>query len=562
MPRPLYRRMLLWELENVDGFREDCARAARRRWPAIFSRAAVAGGNRFRPSIVLAVLALTAASLAPVLITPFQAQEGATALGGQLQQLIDQPRWESALWGVHIVSLKDGKVLFSSNARKRFLPASSMKLLIGAAALDTFGAEFRFETPVYGEGVIDSQGRLLGNLVIAGRGDPNLEGRIYDTEHEELTPQDIPGFMAHIAGQLVDRGVKAIVGDVVADETLFLHEPHDPSWALENLLWGYSAPVSSLAAGENWFQLEVLPGEIEGSAAFIRPVPVETGLVFVNQVKTISQGREAWMGIDRNQEGSRVTLRGEIPLRHAGLKYNLAVRDAGVFAGQLLKLALAQRGITVTGEVKTRRLPALDVLEQGKISLEAGKRLQGVHREEHRLASAKTQPLSESLKIMMKVSNNLYAEMMLRNLGVRATGLGSVDTGVAVLEGFLDKIGTPRNGVSLNDGSGLSRKNLITPESVVHVLQYMDQHPHREVFLDMLPVAGRDGTLKNRMKKGPAFEQIFAKTGSIEFVNTLSGYALARNGERLAFSIMVNNAMGAQREVREAIDLICEWMTR
>ena len=479
-----------------------------------------------------------------------------------MQQLIDQAKWESALWGIHIVSLKDGRVLFSSNARKRFLPASNMKLLIGAAALDTVGPDFRFETSIYGDGVIDTHGRLLGNLVIAGRGDPNLEGRIYDPQYEELTPQDIPASMAQTATQLADRGVKSIVGDVIADETLFLHEPHDPSWALEDMLWSYSAPVSSLAVSENWFQLEVLPAETEGGPAFIRPVPTETGFVFVNQVKTVSQTRQPWMGIDRNEVGNRVTVRGEIPLRHAGLKYNLAALDGGVFAGQLLRLALAQRGIGVTGNVKTRQLTELDILEQGKTSIDAAKRLQSVHREEQRLASIKTQPLSESLKIMMKASNNLYAEMMLRNLGAWTTGLGSVNTGTAAVETFLEKTGTPRNGVSLNDGSGLSRKNLITPESVVRVLQYMDQHPRREVFLDLLPVAGRDGTLRTRMKKGPAFEHIFAKTGSIEFVNTLSGFALAKNGERMAFSIMVNNAAAASREVREAIDMICEWMTQ
>ena len=539
-------------------------RESARRWSATLSGATAAGSRRRSRSGVLAMLALITAIFVGLVgsATPFQAQDEATTLGTQLQQLIDQPKWESALWGVHIVSLKDGKVLFSSNARKRFLPASNMKLLIGAAALDAFGADFRFETPVYGEGIIDAQGRLLGNLVIAGRGDPNLEGRTYNPQHEELMQQDIPGFMAQIAGQLADRGVKSIVGDLVSDETLFLHEPHDPSWALENVLWSYSGPVNSLAAAENWFQLEVLPGETEGSAAFLRPVPVESGLVLVNQVKTTSQGREAWMGVDLNPEGSHVTLRGEIPLGHAGLKYNLAVRDAGVFGGRLLKLALAQRGIAVTGEVKTRQLSPLEILEQGKPSLDAAKRLQTAHREEQKLANIRTQPLSESLKVMLKTSNNLYAEMMLRNLGAHATGLGSVDTGVAALEKFLEKTGNSKNSVSLNDGSGLSRKNLITPESLVRVLQYMDQHPHRDVFLDMLPVAGRDGTLRNRMKKGPAFEHVFAKTGSIDFVSTLSGFAIAKNGERLAFSIMVNNSNATSREVREAIDRICEWMTR
>ena len=543
--------MLVWELENVSVIRDRAERAPVRSWLATF-----------RTTGAKALLLIAAILLeASVVFRPLQAQESA-AFAAQVQQLIDQAKWESALWGIHIVSLKDGRVLFSSNARKRFLPASNMKLLIGAAALDTVGPDFRFETSIYGEGVIDTHGRLLGNLVIAGRGDPNLEGRIYDPQYEELTPQDIPASMAQTATQLADRGVKLIVGDVIADETLFLHEPHDPSWALEDMLWSYSAPVSSLAVSENWFQLEVLPAETEGGPAFIRPVPTETGFVLVNQVKTVSQTRQPWMGIDRNEVGNRVTVRGEIPLRHAGLKYNLAALDGGVFGGQLLRLALAQRGIGVTGNVKTRQLTELDTLEQGKTSIDAAKRLQSVHREEQRLASIKTQPLSESLKIMMKASNNLYAEMMLRNLGAWTTGLGSVNTGTAAVETFLEKTGTPRNGVSLNDGSGLSRKNLITPESVVRVLQYMDLHPRREVFLDLLPVAGRDGTLRTRMKKGPAFEHIFAKTGSIEFVNTLSGFALAKNGERVAFSIMVNNAAAASREVREAIDMICEWMTQ
>ena len=543
--------MLLWELENVSVIRERAERAPVRSWLATFRTTGA-------KALLLIAAILAEAS---VEFRPLQAQES-EAFAAQVQQLIDQAKWESALWGIHIVSLKDGRVLFSSNARKRFLPASNMKLLIGAAALDMVGPDFRFETAIYGEGVIDTHGRLLGNLVIAGRGDPNLEGRIYDPQYEELTPLDIPASMALTATQLADRGVKSIVGDVIADETLFLHEPHDPSWELENMLWSYSAPVSSLAVSENWFQLEVLPAETEGGPAFIRPVPTETGFVLVNQVKTVSQTSQPWMGIDRNEVGNRVTVRGEIPLRHAGLKYSLAALDGGMFAGQLLRLALAQRGIGVTGNVKTRQLTELDILEQGKTSIDAAKRLQSVHREEQRLASIKTQPLSESLKIMMKASNNLYAEMMLRNLGAWTTGLGSVNTGTAVVETFLEKTGTPRNGVSLNDGSGLSRKNLITPESVVRVLQYMDQHPRRDVFLGLLPVAGRDGTLRNRMKKGPAFEHIFAKTGSIEFVNTLSGFALAKNGERVAFSIMVNNAAAASREVREAIDMICEWMTQ
>ncbi|MBM3802581.1 MAG: D-alanyl-D-alanine carboxypeptidase/D-alanyl-D-alanine-endopeptidase [Acidimicrobiia bacterium] len=554
MPRPLYRRTPLWELENVGSPR---SRAERPGWR---DAASSKGRRRWAPRTVL-VLASAILLVSGPGGWSLPAQP-ATSLAEEIEQLIRQPQWETVWWGVHIVSLKDGSVLFSSNAHKGFVPASNMKLLVGAAALDAFGATFRFETPVYGEGIVDKQGRLLGDLVLSGCGDPNLEGRLYEAEQEDLKQQDIPRVMVQIAAQLAERGLKSVVGDLVADETLFLHEPHDSSWTMENVLWSYGAPVSSLAAAENWFQLEVLPGEAEGSAALVRPTPVEAGFVLVNQVKTIGRLREAWMGIDRPYGADRVMLRGEIPLEHAGLSYNLAVRDAGIFAAQLLKSALAQRGISVMGSVRARQLSALDAMEEGKFSLDAARRLQTVYRTERRLASVKTQPLPESLKIMMKTSQNLYAEMMLRNLGVAATGLGSAETGAAVLRKFLEKAGAPAHGMSLNDGSGLSRKNLVTPESVVRVLQYMDRHPHREVFADLLPVAGRDGTLKHRMKKGPAFGRISAKTGAVEFVNALSGYAISGSGERLAFSIMVNNATGASREVREAIDKVCEWMTR
>jgi len=510
-----------------------------------------------RMQLVVTVLLLTSVCLDSYVL----AQQPSPTLQDRINRLLSQPKWESGFWGIHIISLKNREILFSSNARKRFIPASTVKLLVGAAALERLGPDFRFETPIFAEGPIDTQGRLLGNLVLVGRGDPNLEGRRYDPEQEDLAASDVPPFIGKIVDEVTARGVRLIVGDIVADETYFLHEPFAPTWTLEDLPWNYGAPASALAVNENLFKLEVLPGETAGSPALMRTYPVETGIEAVNKVRTVSQGKPPSMGMERSLDGKTYTFQGDIPVQHPGLKYNLSVVDPAQFAAQLLKSALAQRGVVVTGKAKSRQMKLLDVLQDGKLSLDKARQLQPRYPEDRRLASITTLPLFETLRILMKASQNLYAEMLLRVLGAKASaGVGCLETGISVLEEFSSGTGTAKGTLALFDGSGLSRKNLVTPESVVQLLDYMDQHPFGERFRDLLPVAGREGTLKDRMGKSLAAERVVAKTGTIEFVAALSGYASTRNGDRLAFSIMVNHERAGSREVREAIDEICAWM--
>jgi D-alanyl-D-alanine carboxypeptidase/D-alanyl-D-alanine-endopeptidase (penicillin-binding protein 4) len=502
---------------------------------------------------------LVAIIFLPVSLLPAQ-QAVSPTLADRITALLNQPKWESSFWGIHIVSLKSKEVLFSSNARKRFMPASNMKLLVGAAALQQLGPEFRFETPIFAEGPVDSQGRLLGNVVLAGRGDPNLEGRRYDPNQDDVPAFDLPPFITKVADQLVARGIQTIVGDVVADESYFVHEPFGASWALESLPWSYGAPSSALAVNENFFKLEFLPGETAGQPALYRTYPVATQVEVINKVTTVTAGKPPAMGMERSLDGQRFTFQGEIPLAHSGLRYNLSVVDPAEFAALQLKSGLTQRGVVVTGKAKTRQIPLLDVLQNGKFSVEKAKSLQTTYAEDKKLASITSVPLSDTLKILMKTSHNLYAEMLLRALGANATGVGSVQTGTDALEQFLLKTGTPKGIASLNDGSGLSRKNLLTPESIVRLLEHMNEHPYRDNFFDLLPVAGRDGTLKNRLKRTAAAERIFAKTGAVEFVSTLSGYATTQGGEKLAFSVMVNHEVISSNEIRDAIDEICKWM--
>jgi len=475
--------------------------------------------------------------------------------------LIQQPKWDSAFWGIDIVSLDDGTTLYSLNAHKRFFPASNMKILTCAAFLDGVDTQERITTPVYVTGRIDKWGRVLGDLVLLGRGDPNLERREYKTEREPFESRAYPSSITSIVDQLQSRGIKTIEGDIVVDDTYFLHQPFGFAWTIEDSAWGYGAPVSALVVNENMIAVKMLPGERSNDLALFQTSPMETGLrIVLNRVRTIGNHENATVSLTHEQESGLLLFTGAISQSQSELNYQVAVPDPSRFAGALLKAALMQRGLLVKGDVKSRNLEPAEVLEGKEIP--PGKTRSGQHdfSEETKVAAIHGVPLFESLKIMMKESQNLYAECLLRLLGARTAGVGSIETGLAALGKFMMKTGTPEASLKIKDASGISRKNLVTPESIVRVLAYMDHHPQSEKFLDTFPVAGRDGTLKIRFQGTTAAGRIRAKTGSMESVSTLSGYAMTRPGAHLAFSLMVNNEVGSQQDVRETLDQLCLWI--
>ena len=500
--------------------------------------------------------------VALLIVSPHLASpaEKPSLLENQILKLISQPKLETGFWGIQIVSAKDNHVLFTLNEKKHFLPASNMKLIVGAAALDILGAAYQCETPVYGQGRIDSNGTWLGDLVLVGRGDPNLEGRLYSSEEGMILRNRVPLFIEQIADQIATRGIKSIQGDIVGDDTVFLYEPYAPGWEQADLLWSYGAPASALAVNENVFTVEISPGDAVGDPALINLIPTFEGVNLVNNVKTAEKTRPNSIGIDRGLDRGRWIIQGELPKDQAKLDYTLAVEDPAEFAALLLKSALERRGIQITGKGTARHLYPLEVLEEGKPSAERARSLQLHYQPEQELASHRSVKLIETVKIMMKVSHNLYAEVLLRKLGAESAGIGSIETGVAAVKAFLQKTGTPHEELNISDGSGLSRTDLITPQSIVRLLLYMEKHSEAKLFQDTLPVSGVDGTLEHRMKKSSARGRIHAKTGTSAFVITLSGYAQTRSGEMLAFSIMANNLTLSAQEVRATVDQICALM--
>jgi len=478
----------------------------------------------------------------------------------RLKSHIAQPRFSEAIWGVKVISLDTGKTLFEHNADKLLKPASNAKLYSGALALDRLGPSYRFKTSLYATSRPDGEGTLKGNLIVYGRGDPCFAARFNDGNYERsLDP---------IVNALLNKGVKRIDGDLVGDESFFRGAPFGAGWTWDDLQYYYGAGVSALTVEDNVLDLTVRPGTKLGDPCEIAVSPATAFLNFVNQTKTESKAGKRSVELYRPLAQNTVFVSGTLPLGSSNHIDAVAVHRPSELFVTLLKDALAKKGIKVSGRLRT-----LDWIERGKEPADASK--------PELLADFETRPLREVLAKMMKPSQNLYAQLLLLHTGAIGaftnprdkasdsasggappsahdlqTGVTTEDLGLMELKKFLKEAGINDGEVLLEEGSGLSRAGLLTPNATVQLLKFMHRHKYADVFRDSLPIASVDGTLRNRMKETKAAGQLRAKTGRLRYVDTLSGYANSATGEQLAFSIMLNNYAGPANSGRDAVDAL------
>lgn len=434
-----------------------------------------------------------------------------------------QERFSAATWGVAAVSLETGETLLSHNDGKLLKPASNAKLFSGALALDRLGPDFRFQTSLHAENAPTPEGVLEGDLVVYGRGDPSFSARF----HGGVFGQSLPPLVA----LMKQAGIRRVRGRLIGDETYFAGPRQGSGWAWEDLQHYYGAEVSALTFQDNTIDLLITPGAAEGDPCKIETKPSTRFLEFVNRAKTVPAGQPGWVSIHR-PVGSRVAyLTGRLPVGADPEPEAVATPDPALWMMTQLREAMLKEGIVVEGVVGTRSW-----LDEGAPS-DIGKLKElGVH---------SSPPLSEILPMMMKPSQNQYAQLLLLQVGRRVAAEAAPQSsteamGLAELRRFLAEVGIPAGQERLEEGSGLSRGALVSPAAILKLLVHMDRHPHREVFLNSLPVGGVDGTLRNRFTEEPLKGNVRAKTGTIKYVNTLSGYLATAAGERLAFSIMLN----------------------
>jgi D-alanyl-D-alanine carboxypeptidase/D-alanyl-D-alanine-endopeptidase (penicillin-binding protein 4) len=434
----------------------------------------------------------------------------------------------AADWGVLIADRETGQVLYEHNADRYFTPASNAKLFTTALALATLGPDYRFRTTLEATGHVDAQGTLQGDLVLVGRGDPNLSNRVFPVGEHPETQGPPERVLAELVEAAVEGGLRQVAGDVVADDSFFVPERYPPGWTVDDLIAGYGAAVSALVVADNALEVEVAPGKSEGAPVEFMVRPWADFYRFRCYAATAAAGTPASLRLHREPGSREISLTGRLALGAPPAKLELGVDQPAEFAAALLLRLLEEHGVTVYGTARARH------------AFEPAPPTSAV------LAVHTSPPLAQAVAYLNKVSQNLHAECLLRTVARERTGEGSRERGIEELQRFLAAAGIAA-GVHLVDGSGLSVYDQVTPRAVVQLLRYADGQSWGPVLAASLPVAGRDGTLEKRMVDSVAAGRLQAKTGTLAHVAALSGYATTLAGERLVFSILVNGTPPEQR---------------
>jgi D-alanyl-D-alanine carboxypeptidase/D-alanyl-D-alanine-endopeptidase (penicillin-binding protein 4) len=450
----------------------------------------------------------------------------------RISEILAKPELAPAMVGIKVVSLDTNRVLFEEHAAKLLRPASNMKMYTLAAALDKLTPDYRFTTSIYAARPPDSSGVVNGDLTIYGRGDPTFATRFNNGDYFKG--------INDLAARIAAAGVKRVKGDLVGDETYFVGPKYGSGWEWEDLTWYYGAEISPLSINDNALDLFIKPGAAVGQPALITTGPPDPLLTIVNKVATSAKGVRRQLNIHRDLGENTVTIVGSIPLEDPGYTGALSISHPGLLFVYLLRSALAQQGVVVTGKSRTTGIVSQPPFLPTPNAFAAP---------QSEIAKIESPPFSLIAAQTMKPSQNLYTELILRTLGkltpppptlppLRQT---SEQLGIEAVKSFLKTAGIRPESLILNDGSGLSRNDMITAEATVQLLTFMSKHRYADAFRTALPIAGVDGTLRNRMRGTAAENNVRAKTGSLSSAASLGGYVTTASGEKLAFAIIVNN---------------------
>jgi D-alanyl-D-alanine carboxypeptidase/D-alanyl-D-alanine-endopeptidase (penicillin-binding protein 4) len=463
---------------------------------------------------------------------------------------------QKALWGVLIADRDTGETLFELNADRFFTPASNAKIFTSALALASLGVDYRFHTTLESRGKLGDDGRLSGDLVLAGRGDPDLSNRRFPYTGKVERDGPAEKVLAEMADAAVAKGLKEVDGDVVADDSFFPYDPYPAGWGVGDLFFSFGAPVGAIAFNDNSLSIEVEAAARAADPALLVIEPAAAADTFSREITTGPAGEKPDLAVVRQPGSDFILLRGSIPLGHAPIKLDLAMTEPAEVAARTLRQLLEARGVRVTGGIRVQQAPPPAAI-QPKDPPQASPATPAAPASDSLiLAEHISQPLLEIIRVMNKASLNLHAELLLRTVAREKTGVGSTDAGLNFEHEFLKSVGIADGDVVLSDGSGLSRDSLVTPRAVVALLRHVASQPWGDDYLSTLPIAGVDGTLEGRMTKTAAAGLIQAKTGSVENVRAMSGYATTLRGEHLVFSIFANNNPHHGRDAIEAVDAI------
>jgi len=467
---------------------------------------------------------------------------------------------QKAYWGMVVADRDTGETLYELNADRFFTPASNVKIFTTAFTLATLGSEFRFTTTLGSKSTLEADGRLAGDLVFVGYGDPDLSNRKFPFAGKPEREGPAAKILAEMADEAVAKGLKVVDGDIVANDSIFPFDPYPAGWSTGDLFFAFGAPVGAIALNENAVSIEIRPGDRVGDPATIAVDPPAAADSLGLEISTSAGSDKPDFSVVRRPGLNFILLRGSVPLGTAPAKLDLAMTDPAETTARTLKQLLEARGVRVAGGIRVQHAPPPERKASGEVSLVpplVPPVLTGNYEVLRNFIEHTSPPLIESVRLTNKLSLNLHAELFLRTIASQKVGIGTTDVGLTLEQDFLKAAGIPDGDVVLTDGSGLSANNLATPHAMFQLLLYASRQPWGGDFISSLPTAGVDGTLENRMKGTPAAGAIQAKTGTLEHDHAISGYATTIHGEHLVFAIFGNNNAQKGHDAVAALDAIC-----
>jgi D-alanyl-D-alanine carboxypeptidase/D-alanyl-D-alanine-endopeptidase (penicillin-binding protein 4) len=449
----------------------------------------------------------------------------------QMNDIFNDPNFSNAQWGVVIQSLETGEYLYKRNEDKLFIPASDLKLFTTSVGLITLGSDYKFRTNLYMNGYIDGS-ILKGDLVIRGRGDPTISERFYD------------GNMLKVyndwADSLLNEGIDEITGNIIGDDNAFDDIGLGAGWAWDYESSWFAAPSSAICFNDNCVDVVITVNK-KTHQPDVTIAPDTKYIIILNKAVAVPKDSSTAIEVYREPGTNVITVYGTIRDNSDSVKTYVTVNNPTQYAMVVLKDVLNRKGILIDGY-------PIDVNDMTN-SLDYSKMKP--------IFTQYSPPLKEIIKVTNKQSQNLYAEQILKTIGLEKKGFGTVANGISVEGRVLKEMGINPESMNLVDGSGLSRLDLVTPRQIVALLSYMYKSRYFIPFFNSLPIAGVDGTLGDRMQNTKAQGKIRAKPGYLEGVRNLSGYAYTGDNEPIAFTIIVNNFSVPVKLADNIQDLVC-----
>ena len=430
-----------------------------------------------------------------------------------LKSIIDRAPNQEAFWSVTVRD-ENGDILESLNSEKVIIPASNQKLLTTAAILDYFGADYQFETNIYGDGKLEGN-TWKGNLIIKGSGDPSISGDLYNGDRYYA-------FRSFIE-QLKEKGIQKIDGFLIADQSYFDDQLYPKGWDWYDFSFYYGVQISPLSFNNNAVDLEVFAEGDIGDTPRITWFPDSTDYVdFENNQVITHPATEYDEYYRRELGGNKIELGSSLPQGYYEDE-SLSIDDPNMFFLDSFKDYLNQNGIKFDGGIVVYGQPFKYDTTQV-------------------LASHRSNELSKLIDWANKESDNFYTEMLLKTLSAeKGRQPGSFEHGIKQVRTFVANLGIDTTYVQINDGSGMAGGNFNKTSILSDLLVKMQDHKEFDVYFNSMSVAGIDGTLAYRMKGTPLYKNFKGKSGFVTGVRTLSGYFEAKSGKKLIVSLASNN---------------------